>query len=87
MSATTEVEFTSPPRNIDAHVDAFHDGEEVQFHTMENIAGSQRHLGWQAVSLTTQSCCSQAQRSHTHICRGREGGKLEEGDAGGDEVN
>jgi hypothetical protein len=37
--ATTEVEFASPPSNVDAHVDAFHDGEEVRFRTMENLVG------------------------------------------------
>jgi hypothetical protein len=37
--ATVEVEFASPPSHIDAHVDAFHDGEEVRFRTMEKIVG------------------------------------------------
>jgi hypothetical protein len=35
----TEVEFASPPSNIDAYMDAFHDGEEVRFRTMENVIG------------------------------------------------
>jgi hypothetical protein len=35
--AATEMEFASPPSNVDAHVDAFHDGEEVRFRTMENL--------------------------------------------------
>jgi hypothetical protein len=33
------VEFAFPPSNIDTHVDAFHDDEEVRFRTMENIIG------------------------------------------------
>jgi hypothetical protein len=37
--AATGVEFASPPSNVDAHVDAFHDGEEVRFRTMENLVG------------------------------------------------
>jgi hypothetical protein len=37
--AATEVEFASPPSNVDAHVDAFHDGEEVRFRTLENLVG------------------------------------------------
>jgi hypothetical protein len=35
--ATAEVEFASPPSNVDAYVDAFHDGDEVRFRTLENI--------------------------------------------------
>jgi hypothetical protein len=37
--AATKVEFAFPPSNIDTHVDAFHDDEEVRFRTMENIIG------------------------------------------------
>jgi hypothetical protein len=32
-----EVEFASPPSNIDAYVDTFHDGKEVRFRAMENL--------------------------------------------------
>jgi hypothetical protein len=38
--ARADVEFASPPSNIDTYVDAFHDGEEVRFRTMENIVGN-----------------------------------------------
>jgi transposase InsO family protein len=37
--AGTTVEFASPPSNIDAYVDAFHDGEEVRFRTVDSIVG------------------------------------------------
>lgn len=33
------VEFASPLSNIDEFMDAYHDGEEVRFHTMEGLIG------------------------------------------------
>jgi hypothetical protein len=36
----TLIEFASPPSDITEFVDAFHDGEEVQFHRLDDIVGS-----------------------------------------------
>ena len=34
------IKFTSPPSDINEFVDAFHDGEEVRFHRLDNIVGN-----------------------------------------------
>ena len=34
------IEFTSPPSNIIEFMDAFHDGEKVRFHWLDDIVGS-----------------------------------------------
>ena len=34
------MEFVSPPSDITEFVDAFHDGEEVWFHRLDDIIGS-----------------------------------------------
>ena len=36
---STLIEFASPPSDITEFVDAFHDGEEVQFHRLDDIIG------------------------------------------------
>ena len=33
------IEFASPPSDITKFVDAFHEGDEVQFHRRDNIVG------------------------------------------------
>ena len=43
------IEFTSPPSDISEFVDAFHDGEEVRFHRLDNIT---RNAG--AIGLASQ---------------------------------
>jgi hypothetical protein len=34
------VEYATPPSNLDEFVDAFHEGEEVQFRCVNNVIGS-----------------------------------------------
>ena len=36
---STLIEFSSPPSDITEFVDAFHDGEEVRFHRLDDIIG------------------------------------------------
>ena len=36
---STLIEFTSPTSDITEFVDAFHDGEEVRFHRLDDIIG------------------------------------------------
>ena len=39
------IEFASPPSDITEFVDAFHEGEEVRFHRLDDIIGGTRPLG------------------------------------------
>ena len=39
---STPIEFDSPPSDITEFVDAFHDGEEVWFHRLDDIVGGTR---------------------------------------------
>jgi hypothetical protein len=39
------IEFASPPSDITEFVDAFHDDEEVRFHTLVDIVGGTGPLG------------------------------------------
>ena len=36
----TQIEFTSAPSDISEFMDAFHDGEEVRFHRLDNNIGN-----------------------------------------------
>ena len=36
---STPIKFASPPSDMTEFVDAFHDGEEVRFHRLDNIIG------------------------------------------------
>ena len=36
---STLIEFASPPSDITEFVDAFHEGEEVRFHRLDDIVG------------------------------------------------
>ena len=42
---STSIEFASPPSDITEFVDAFHDGEEVRFHKLDDIIGGTRSSG------------------------------------------
>lgn len=35
----TPVEFATPPSDINEFVDAYHDGQEVRFRTLEDLIG------------------------------------------------
>ena len=37
---STPIEFASPPSDITEFVDAYHEGEEVRFHRLDDIIGS-----------------------------------------------
>ena len=37
---STPIEFASPPGDITEFMDAFHEGEEVRFHRLDDIVGS-----------------------------------------------
>jgi hypothetical protein len=39
------VEFTTPLSHDEEHIDAYHDGEPLQYRTMENPLGDQLVLG------------------------------------------
>ena len=39
------IEFASPPSDITEFVDAFHEGEEVRFHRLDDIVGGTEPLG------------------------------------------
>ena len=41
----TPIEFASPPSDITEFVDAFHEGEEVWFHRLDNIVDGTGPLG------------------------------------------
>ena len=42
---STPIELASPPSDITEFVDAFHDGEEVRFHRLDDIIGGTGPLG------------------------------------------
>ena len=42
---STSIEFTSPPSDITEFVDAFHEGEEVRFHRLDDIIGGIGPIG------------------------------------------
>ena len=42
---STPIEFASPPSDITKFMDAFHDGEEVWFHRLDDIVGGTRPSG------------------------------------------
>ena len=37
---STSIEFASPPSDITEFVDAYHEGEEVRLHRLDNIVGA-----------------------------------------------
>jgi hypothetical protein len=39
------VKFASPPSDVHAHIDTYHKGKEVCFHTMENLVDDTAILG------------------------------------------
>ena len=44
-STPMSIEFASPPSDITEFVDAFHEGEEVRFHRLDDIVGGTRPSG------------------------------------------
>jgi hypothetical protein len=66
------VEFATPLSHNELHIDAYHDGEPLQYHTMENLLGDQPVLGLAPHDLEAQlhfACDDGEPRSFTEAER------------------
>ena len=68
------IEFVSPPSDITEFVDAFHEGEEVRFHRLDNIVGGTGPLGLAVRLLNDQELLLvSAEKSPTFVLAERDG--------------
>ncbi|XP_066341466.1 uncharacterized protein [Miscanthus floridulus] len=61
---STQIEFASPPSDITEFVDAFHDGEEVRFHRLDNIVDGTGSSGLAGRLLNDPDYFLSVQRNH-----------------------
>jgi hypothetical protein len=68
-------------------VDAFHDGEEVRFHRMDNVVREAEASGLMTRLLDDQELLLMSAEESTTFAVAEKGRELEEGDARGDAVH